>query len=237
MVNTFLVDTDYVKSATKLDRARLGKQRVEAYQILNILTNLHILAYIFGIEKYTRKETKVERDAWIALVVNTFKQSGITGILITDKITYFSNKNKPVESGHFISGTGFVFHPAVSMWIGYEESLKQYINAHIDVWILRGYKNTMQKYEIVGEPDKPKWLCKEVIINFQQTLIQREIERNEPGWYIFQREFIDAWVLNRGDEFLKIASCLYKNNRSDWWTFYSKEYLLTFGKFEGFLWP
>lgn len=34
MVNTFLPHPDYVKSAKDLDNKRLGKQRVEAYQIL-----------------------------------------------------------------------------------------------------------------------------------------------------------------------------------------------------------
>ena len=44
MVNTFILDHDYNISASKLDRARLGKQRVEAEQILNILLNLHACA-------------------------------------------------------------------------------------------------------------------------------------------------------------------------------------------------
>jgi hypothetical protein len=34
MVNTFLVDSNFDKSASMLDRRRLGKQRVEAIQIL-----------------------------------------------------------------------------------------------------------------------------------------------------------------------------------------------------------
>lgn len=34
MVNTFLPDRDFTKTAQSLDRARLGKQRVEALQIL-----------------------------------------------------------------------------------------------------------------------------------------------------------------------------------------------------------
>lgn len=36
MVNTFLISSDFDKNAQLLDNARLGKQRVEAYQILNI---------------------------------------------------------------------------------------------------------------------------------------------------------------------------------------------------------
>jgi len=37
MVNTFLPHADFVKSAESLDNKRLGKQRVEAWQILQAL--------------------------------------------------------------------------------------------------------------------------------------------------------------------------------------------------------
>ena len=39
MVNTFIPYADFAKCAKVLDNKRLGKQRVEAKQILNILTN------------------------------------------------------------------------------------------------------------------------------------------------------------------------------------------------------
>lgn len=39
MVNTFLPYACFVKSAKALDYKRLGKQRVEAFQIINILDN------------------------------------------------------------------------------------------------------------------------------------------------------------------------------------------------------
>jgi hypothetical protein len=40
MVNTFVPYSDFVKSAKTLDYRRLGKQRVEAWQILSILTGM-----------------------------------------------------------------------------------------------------------------------------------------------------------------------------------------------------
>jgi hypothetical protein len=39
-VQTFLPHADFAQSARALDRARLGKQRVEAYQILRVLLSL-----------------------------------------------------------------------------------------------------------------------------------------------------------------------------------------------------
>ena len=50
MVNTFLTHPDFRKSASRLDRARLGKQRVEAQQILNILVDLKYLANYFDVK-------------------------------------------------------------------------------------------------------------------------------------------------------------------------------------------
>jgi len=70
-----------------LDYRRLGKQRVEAKQILNILLG----------------KAKVNRNGKIP----------------------WSN------------------HPAVLMWKGYEEGLKQYYNVIVLEWINRGYKNNM----------------------------------------------------------------------------------------------
>lgn len=43
---------------------------------------------------------------------------------------------------------GWVNHSAVKMWIGYTEMLKIYTNIMIEEWIERGYKNTMNLYDI-----------------------------------------------------------------------------------------
>ena len=49
MVNTFLTHEDFAVSARNLDRARLGKQRVEAYQILNLIEDLKLLSGLLDI--------------------------------------------------------------------------------------------------------------------------------------------------------------------------------------------
>lgn len=86
-MQTFLPYDNFITTAKCLDYKRLGKQRVEAKQILNILLN--------------RTTTKGWRN-----------------------------------------------HPAVLMWVGYENALKKYYNAILDEWIARGYNNTMI-YELV----------------------------------------------------------------------------------------
>lgn len=96
-MQTFLPYGDFIQSVKVLDYRRLGKQRVETFQILNILLE--------------RTESK-----------------------------------------------GWVNHPAVRMWRGYEEALKSYQNATITEWILRGYNNNMKLEEI--NPNKvimPPW--------------------------------------------------------------------------------
>ena len=82
MVNTFLVDCDFLTSARKLDNLRLGKQRVEAQQILTIL---HMLATILQISAFPIQDvtkTKAQRDEWIHYVLAKFKSTGIKAIHI-----------------------------------------------------------------------------------------------------------------------------------------------------------
>jgi len=48
MVNTFIVHKDFLKSARALDKKRLQKQCVEAYQILNILYQFQLVLFHLG---------------------------------------------------------------------------------------------------------------------------------------------------------------------------------------------
>lgn len=80
-MQTFLPLPSFSYSAKCLDYRRLGKQRVEAYQILNTLTG---------------------------------------------------------------RSKGWVNHPAVVMWRGYEQALQCYTIAICDEWIGRGYKDSIR---------------------------------------------------------------------------------------------
>jgi len=48
--------------------------------------------------------------------------------------------------GNFYNG--WINHPATKMWSSYPDALKVYTNTMINEWILRGYKNNMQLYEV-----------------------------------------------------------------------------------------
>jgi len=113
MVNTFLPYSNFRKIAKILDPKRLGKQRVEAKQIINILDN------------------STEKKGWIN-------------------------------------------HPAVKMWIGYEDALKYYYNTIVEEWIKRGYVNNMKFYKLPNKISIPWFVkCKALNLSHQASLIRK----------------------------------------------------------------
>ena len=62
----------------------------------------------------------------------------------------------PTKSGK--AYTGWLNHPAVVMWKGYEEALLLYKNKMIEEWILRGYNNTMEMLGVSDDVAMPHWL-------------------------------------------------------------------------------
>lgn len=113
-MQTFLPYADFIDSFKVLDYKRLGKQRVEAMQILNVLLNK--------------------------------------------------------------TSTGWSNHPAIKMWVGYEEALKEYANLCINEWTSRGYKNTMEFYNVGNSVEYPWWLGNE---NFHRAMRSRLITKDE----------------------------------------------------------
>lgn len=117
-MQTFLPYESMIDSIKCLDWRRLGKQRVEARQILNVL-----------------------------------------------------NPDHPKR--------GWINHPAVKMWRGYEECLKLYMNLCIDEWISRGYKNTMLKEKIsVDDLEYPSWWGGDIHKSHRANLLRKDSE-----WY------------------------------------------------------
>lgn len=147
MVNTFVVDSDFRISAQQLDRARLGKQRLEARQILEICENLHLIATVFALPSSPRHDIGGIK-LWIRNVMRVYKQRPF-GCIATPHVNL-------IIWGETLK-LGWVYHPAVALWVGYEMALRAYINAHIEEWIRRGYKNTLPLYEIRGPYDLPPW--------------------------------------------------------------------------------
>lgn len=118
-MQTFLPYPNFVKSAICLDWKRLGKQRVEAYQILNIIND----------SSY--------QGSW----------------------------------SH---------HPAILMWIGYDEALKLYFNIISTEWVNRGYNHNMSFFKINYDLlNMPYWLGDwRLHLSHQSNLL-----RKNNSWY------------------------------------------------------
>lgn len=116
-MQTFLPYPDFDKSVKCLDYRRLGKQRVEAMQILKAL-----------------------RDP----------------------------------------SYGWQNHPAVNMWRGCEEALKNYMNVCIQEWVARGYNNTMKFEQLdLWEYRIPHWLGDDKFHASHRS----NLLRKDPIWY------------------------------------------------------
>ena len=113
-MQTFLPYQNFVRSVQSLDNQRLGKQRIEAKQLINIL-----------------------------------------------------------DGGHTTSG--WKNHPALKMWVGHTNSLKYYCNCCIDEWISRGFKNTMEKYDVDHQNEDPWWIGNE---DFHRAMRARLIAKD-----------------------------------------------------------
>jgi hypothetical protein len=115
-MQTFLPFPDFNATARVLDDRRLGRQRVEAYQILRVLAGM------------TR---------------------------------------------------GWVNHPAVRMWRGYDLALSAYMNAMIVEWGRRGFQNTMLQIALAGEFPLPGWMGDPSF----HAAHRSNLLRKEPGHY------------------------------------------------------
>ena len=118
-MQTFLPYANFKLTAHCLDNQRLGKQRVEALQIHNIVSG---------------KRTK----------------------------------------------GGWVNHPAVTMWRGYQDALALYHNVVIDEWISRGFQNNMPYLALPKDGIRlPLWLGDERVHSSHRS----NLIRKAPDWY------------------------------------------------------
>ncbi len=118
-MQTFLPYADFAASARVLDRLRLGKQRVEAWMLHDVLTN--------------------PESRW----------------------------------------RGWLHHPVVPMWRGYEDALSLYFWAMVEDWRRRGYRNTITLPWPEGRIELPPWLGDTRLHASHRS----NLLRKDPGWY------------------------------------------------------
>lgn len=163
-MQTFLPYSDFKKTAKCLDYKRLGKQRVEAWQIYETLLKGEF--------------TKCACDNGKIYV----------GFSLTERPIYetcFNCKGKGKIK------TAWYNHPIVQMWKGYENCLLLYGVAICKEWINRGYKdNMLGRFELNllhSKKEKlliPSWLGKD---NFHASHRSNLLRKNKKyysqfGW-------------------------------------------------------
>jgi len=123
-MQSFLPYASYKDSARVLDRQRLGKQRIEARMIINILEG---------------------------------------------------------------RSSGWSHHPAVKMWSGYADALKEYYNVICQEWEKRGYQHNMGYYDLPDTILYPWWLGNKEFHRSHQSKLFYKSPANYFGWTGIER--------------------------------------------------
>lgn len=136
-MQTFLPLPDFNECAQVLDYKRLGKQRVEAWQILKALNG---------------------------------------------------------------ESRGWVNHPAVLMWEGYEPALNSYGREMCLEWRARGYvDNMLERFVCFSEPVLPAWLGDSRLhLSHQSNLIRKLPEHYRQYFPQVADDLPYFWVTNKG---------------------------------------
>lgn len=152
-MQTFLPYPDYARSARVLDNKRLGKQRVESKQILQVLQ--------IGPYQIADKIINGEPASW--------KSAKEAEYLAAPK----NHRRK----------TPWYNHPAAKMWRGYEYALCDYSYIVCAEWIDRGCEDSLLNWfhekMRAFEPKTPIWMGNEQFhLSHQSNLV-----RKDPDYY------------------------------------------------------
>lgn len=215
----------YRHSASLLDFKRLNKQITEALQILNLVESFHILGKMYNDEVPKNSYKCYE---WIRKIMKQYKSLDSYLFLHQGKYVWYSKQNKKpkklkydekyeIKDGFILyKGKkyppytlilpqenlftfGFWSHPVVVMWLNHIDSLKLYINCHLDEFLFRGGKpgSEARRCKIntsIENISHPVWtLDVEFHKNHKAALLTKEIVRKEKTWYILKRDFEIAY--------------------------------------------
>lgn len=171
MVNTFLPYPSLEATARALDFRRLGKQRVEAWQIWQVLgkaEQVYPPPPALGASSWSTKRQ------WMSDASQRWKAQ--TGARL-----------------------GWAMHPAVLLWVGYRDALGLYYNAMLAGWAQRGGRNiTLQPVDVPPQTVLPPWAASSRVHNaFRWQLLRKELWQpvkgvKEAAWYVRQPDFVAA---------------------------------------------
>lgn len=183
-MQTFLVYANFRLSARALDRLRLNKQCIEAKQLLDMILDYYLIASYFN---FLLPNDNNQWRQWAHILVSNYHQLNFRFIR-TDNEYWISNdiniKQKDLaKDQHLVALTSpYKYHPVLFMWLGWPDALKEYLTAHIDEWLARGYNGSNYKRYNITNSIKPAWVDD---INFhlshRSRLLQKELEAKVSG--------------------------------------------------------
>jgi Pyrimidine dimer DNA glycosylase/2-cysteine adaptor domain len=90
-------------------------------------------------------------------------------------------------------GSGYsVSLPIVRMWEGHVDALKYYFNCCVDEWKKRGYKNTLEKYEVKEDVVFPWWFGnKQIHESMKASLLRKDNEYYSQRISLENNEYIN----------------------------------------------
>jgi len=134
-MQTFLPYASYAKTAETLDQKRLGKQRVETLQVMQVLLEERLITsdkvtYLAKVRNDEGERVEVERTRRVPRPKELWERQRFTP-------------------------KGWSHHPAVLMWRGHELALFEYQKAICKEWVKRGYSDScLEKSEYLIAPHR-----------------------------------------------------------------------------------
>lgn len=121
-----------------------------------------------------------------------------------DEMVYFPiidriiSRSQCLFSNDMDMGLGYIYHPCILQWLGYEEALKLYLNCCIEVTLERGFRNEMSLEPLHLDLDKitvPIWLYDQenIVLRHRAMLLMKELDRNEKPWYQLNDLFVQTY--------------------------------------------
>jgi hypothetical protein len=162
-------ELDY-KRLVNFQNKRKGKQRVEAFQLLNVILKRYKLdEKIISLDEAREILVKHDEENWPYKYPKSY-----------EKFKQLVNKR------------GWRNHVAVKQWKDFSEELKLYYNCMIEEWVKRKYKNNMTKEPIDDEKLKiPPFLQNELFIKYhKENLIRKDVD--------FYKKFGDDLIAKDG---------------------------------------
>lgn len=211
MVNAFLLATTscleesvqtqdgervFRESLQRLDKKRLGKQRVEAMQILNNIEDLHHFARLMS---YPLSEDPTEWRTWVDNVIATYHSWNYRYVMV-NRYWRVAITKEQAEAGKFeypyrlVTMNGFMKHPAIIAWLKWPQAMRQYLNLSRLGFEARGGTNDKIKvYPVNLNIEYPPWIFSPVVHNnFKAALIFKELSNKEAAWYMNMKDCVEA---------------------------------------------